>query len=182
LSQGNNLVNKQCNILDALSPSQDWSEQFFKKFMAIALAEGLEFADIEQDGDQDAKYPWLHDSMHDLIVKVLKDDPSISSDVEAALREQIEEFEKQNSLNQEADAEQRAAAILDKSVSFMRELTGWLTYIGKGLQAAFGGTSLWKWVGEAFDQVASKITLPGALNLKGLSSICMVSPIPSCAV
>ncbi|KAG8409171.1 hypothetical protein J3459_017659 [Metarhizium acridum] len=171
---GNNLINKQCNILDALSPSKDWSEQFFNKFMAIALSDSLGYADIEPDGDQDAKYPWLHDSMHDLIVKVLDDDPSISSDVKQALQEQIEKFEEQNGLNQQADSEQRAAAILDKSASFMRELTGWLTYIGKGLQSAFGGTSLWKWAGEAFDRVASKIPLKGAAMLKGISSICMV--------
>ncbi|KAI9043209.1 uncharacterized protein KD926_004393 [Aspergillus affinis] len=50
--------------------------------------------------------------------------PSISSDVEAALRGQIEEFEKQNNLNQQADAEQRAAAILDKSATFMKEIAG----------------------------------------------------------
>ncbi|KAH8433829.1 uncharacterized protein LDX57_011464 [Aspergillus melleus] len=172
---GNNLINKQCNILDILSPSKDWAGQFFNQFMALILSDGLEYADIEQDGDQDAKYPWLHDSMHDLIVKVLNDDPSISGDVEAALREQIEEFEKQNNLNQQADAAQRAAAIVEKSASFMKELTGWLTYIGKGVQAAFGGASLWKWVGEAFDRVASKVSLPGAAKLKGISTICMVS-------
>ncbi|OAA47155.1 hypothetical protein NOR_02791 [Metarhizium rileyi] len=173
-SSGNNLINKQCNILDALSPSQDWASQFFNKFMALALTESLGYADIEPDGDQDAKYPWLHDSMHDLIVKVLRDDPSISGDVEQALREEIEAFEEQNNLNHQADAEQRAAAILEKSASFMRELTGWLTYIGKGVQAAFQGTALWKWAGEAFDKVASKVSLPGADKLKGLSSICMI--------
>ncbi|RAL15220.1 uncharacterized protein BO97DRAFT_463091 [Aspergillus homomorphus CBS 101889] len=173
-NSGNNLINKQCNILDALSPSNNYSEQFFNKIMGMIVDEGLHYSDIEQDEDQDAKYPWLHDSMHDLIVKVLNDDPSISSDVRAALQEQIEEFEKQNNLNQQADAEQRAAAILEKSASFMRELTHWLTYIGKGLQVAFGGASLFKWVGEAFDQVAKKIPLPGANMLKGISSICMV--------
>ncbi|CAD6446573.1 7630552f-96ab-41cf-8523-f973691513a3 [Sclerotinia trifoliorum] len=173
---GNNLINKQCNILDALSPSADWSQQFFNTFMAFALNEGASIADIEPGGDEDAKYNWLYDSMKDLIVAIINDDPSISSDVKEGIMEDINDFEKQNNLNQEADAETRAAALLEKSTLFMQELSGWFSYIGKGLQAAFSGTALWKWVGQAFDRVAEKFSssLPGVSKLKGLSSICMV--------
>jgi hypothetical protein len=85
--------------------------------------------------------------------------------------------EEANGLNQQADAEQRAEAILEKSTVLMRELTTWMSYIGKGLQAAFGGSALFKWAGEAFDKVSSKFLdrLPSVNKLKGLSSICVVS-------
>ncbi|KAJ8061184.1 hypothetical protein OCU04_010257 [Sclerotinia nivalis] len=173
---GNNVINKQCNILDALSPSADWSQKLFDYFMAFALNEGSSIADIEPGGNEDSKYNWLYDSMKDLIVKIINDDPSISSDVKQGILKDINEFEEQNNLNHEADAETRAAALLEKSTLFMHELSGWFSYIGKGLQSAFGGTALWKWVGQAFDKAAKKFSssLPGVSKLKGISSICMV--------
>lgn len=144
--------------------------------MDIALKEGVTCAEIE-GGDQDQIYKWIHDSMGDLIVAILNGDDSISAEVREALLEDINDFEEQNGLNQQADAQQRAAAILEKSTIFMTELSGWMSSVGKGLQAAFGGTAMFKWAGEAFDQIAAKFAskLPGVDKLKGLSSACMVS-------
>ncbi|KAH0598391.1 hypothetical protein MHUMG1_03689 [Metarhizium humberi] len=96
---GNNVVNKQCNILDALSPSSDWSQKFFDKFLAFATTHGASAADIESGGGQDQKYNWLHDAMRDLIVAVLSDDPSISDEVKKGLQADIKQFEKENNLN-----------------------------------------------------------------------------------
>lgn len=147
--------------------------------MAVALEEGGSAANID-DSDQDSQYKWVYDSMRDLIQAVLNGDPSVSDDVRAALLQDINDFEEANGLNQQADAEQRAAAIMEKSTVFMRELTTWMSYIGKGLQAAFGGSALFKWAGEAFDKVSSGFIskLPGVGKLKGISSICMVSYFP----
>ncbi|KAL4786841.1 hypothetical protein BJX76DRAFT_354842 [Aspergillus varians] len=65
---------------------------------------------------------------------------------------------------------------IPQMTSIQRELGGWFSYIGKGLQTAFSGTSLWKWAGEAFDQAISKFhSLAGGNLLKGLSSIYMVA-------
>ncbi|KAI1757865.1 hypothetical protein F4782DRAFT_475448 [Xylaria castorea] len=176
IQDGNNVINKQCNILDALSPGGDWSNKFFDEFLTFTMAEGSTYADIEPDDDQDTKYQWLHDSMHDLIVAVLNDDDKISEDIKKGLQADIDEFEKQNGLNQQADAEQRASAILEKSTLFMQELAGWFSYIGKGMSAAFGGTALWKWAGEAFEQVAAKFpSLKGVSKLKGLCTASMVA-------
>jgi hypothetical protein len=172
----NNVVNKQCNILDALDPGPDWASQFFTEFMAVALEEGGSAANID-DSDQDSQYKWVYDSMSDLIQAVLNGDQWVSEDVRAALLQDINDFEEANGLNQQADAEQRAEVILEKRTVFMRELTTWISYIGKGLQAAFGGSASFKWAGEAFDKVSSKFLdkLPSVNKLKGLSSICMVS-------
>ncbi|KAG4032306.1 hypothetical protein MFRU_007g02140 [Monilinia fructicola] len=172
---GNNVINKQCNILDALSPSADWSQKFFNTFMAYAINEGASSADIEPGNNQDTKYNWLYDSMSDLIQAVLNDDPTISNEVKQAILEDINDFEEQNNLNQQADAQKRAAAILEKSTQFIQELAGWFSYIGKGIQSAFAGTALWKWAGQAFDQAAELVSsLPAVGKLKGISSICMV--------
>lgn len=170
------MINKQCNILDALSSSSDKAQGFFNKFMAIALEEGVSCADIEDD-NQDQKCQWIHDSMSDLIKAILDGDDSISADVRASLMQDISDFEIQNGLNQQADAEQRAAAILEKSSIFVRELAAWMSSIGKGLQVAFGGSAMFKWAGEAFDKLSAKYLtkLPGVDKLKGFSSICMVS-------
>ncbi|KAI9644845.1 hypothetical protein NHQ30_006872 [Ciborinia camelliae] len=177
MQDGNNVVNKMCNILDALDSSKttDWAQNFFTTFMTFALKHGGKAANLEP-GDQDSKYQWLHDSLKDLIEAILNDDPTISKAVQDALLKDITDFEEQNDLDQQADAKTRAAAILEKSTIFVQELSTWFSYIGKGLQTAFGGTALWKWVGQAFDQAAEKFTssLPAVGMLKGISSICMV--------
>ncbi|KAJ8133039.1 hypothetical protein O1611_g587 [Lasiodiplodia mahajangana] len=174
IQDGNNVINKQCSILDVLSPSADKANEYFKSFMAFALKQGVEMADIE-DGNQDEQYKWIYDSMHDMIVAILEGAAWVAADVRESLAEDINEFEKQNGLNHQAEAEQRAAAILEKSAIFTRELAGWMSSVGKGLQAAFGGSALFKWIGEAFDTVSAKFAsiLPGVGNLKGLSTACM---------
>ncbi|KAI1828148.1 hypothetical protein F4861DRAFT_245595 [Xylaria intraflava] len=172
---GNNVVNKLCNILDVLSPSADRAKKYFDGFMDFAWKQGAQAADIE-GGDQDQQYQWIYDSMNQLVVAILEGSASISDDVRDALTADINDFEVQNGLNQQLDAEQRAAALLEKTTIFMRELAGWMSSIGKGLQAAFGGTALFKWAGQAIDTIAAKYTsqLPGVDKLKGLSSLCMV--------
>ncbi|KAI3320291.1 hypothetical protein HD806DRAFT_547485 [Xylariaceae sp. AK1471] len=174
IQDGNNVVNKQCSILDVLNPSADKANEYFQGFMAFALSQGVEAADIE-DGDQDQQYQWIHDSMHDIIVAILEGADWIAADVRESLMEDINNFEKQNGLNQQANAVKRAAAILEKSAIFTRELAGWMSSVGKGLQAAFGGTALFKWAGEAFDTISAKFasTLPGVSKLKGISTACM---------
>ncbi|KAF2962631.1 hypothetical protein GQX73_g10942 [Xylaria multiplex] len=171
---GNNVVNKQCNILDVLSPSTDRSKAYFKGFMDFALDQGAQAADIE-GVDQDQQYQWIHDSMGELIVAILEGADWISADVRESLMEDINEFEEQNGLNHQLDAQQRAAAILEMTAIFTRELAGWMSSIGKGLQAAFGGTAMFKWAGEAFDTIAAKYAskIPSINKLKGYYSLCM---------
>ncbi|KAI1435344.1 hypothetical protein GGR50DRAFT_687065 [Xylaria sp. CBS 124048] len=175
IPDGNNVVNKQCNILDALSASADRAKKYFDGFMDFAWQQGAQTADIE-GGDQDQEYLWIYDAMNQLVVAILEGSADISDEVRQALMEDINDFEIANGLNQQLDAEQRAAAILEKTSIFTRELAGWMSSIGKGLAAAFGGTALFKWAGQAFDSVAAKYSnlLPGVDKLKGLSSLCMV--------
>ncbi|KNG86160.1 hypothetical protein ANOM_006584 [Aspergillus nomiae NRRL 13137] len=170
---GINKVNKQCNILDALSPSVKWAQEVFEVFMAAVVDQGAGSANIDDD-DQDQKYQWIHDSMHDFIVAVLNGADWVTGKIEESLKEDILEFEKEHGLNQQADAEQRAEAILEKSSIFMREMASWISTIGKGLQAAFGGAALFKWAGEAIDKIIDDIGDKGMSRLKGIGSICMV--------
>ncbi|KAE8380072.1 hypothetical protein BDV26DRAFT_279869 [Aspergillus bertholletiae] len=170
---GINKINKQCNILDALSPSVKWAQDVFDVFMATAVNQGAGSASIDDD-DSDQKYQWIHDSMHDFIVAVLNGADWVTGKVEESLKQDILDFEKEYGLNQQADAEQRAEAILEKSSVLMREMGSWISAIGKGLQAAFGGTTLFKWAGEAFDKIIVKIGDPGMKWLKGIGSMCMV--------
>lgn len=145
----------------------------------MALDEGGSAANIDTT-DQDDQYKWVYDSMNQLIQAILNGEAWVSDDIRAALLQDINDFEKANNLNQEADIKQRVAAMLEKSALLMKELGTWISAVGKGLQAAFGGTALFKWAGTAFDGVAKKFSsLPGVSKLKGLSSICMVSLILS---
>ncbi|KAI1762240.1 hypothetical protein GGR53DRAFT_532802 [Hypoxylon sp. FL1150] len=171
---GNNVINKECNILDALSASADRASDYFEKLMAYALKEGVSTANIE-GGDQDQQYQWIYDTMHSLIVAILNGDDSISKDVREALLQDINDFEVQNGLNQQADAQKRAAAILEKSAVFAQELSGWISSVGKGMAVAFGGTAAFKWAGQAFDTISAKYSslLPGVSKLKGIATACM---------
>ena len=142
-------------------------------FMAAVVDQGAGSANIDDD-DQDQKYQWIYDSMHDFIVAVLNGADWVTGKIEDSLKEDILEFEKEHGLNQQADAEQRAEAILEKSSIFMREMASWISTIGKGLQAAFGGAALFKWAGEAIDKIIDDIGDKGMSRLKGIGSICMV--------
>ncbi|KAI0413214.1 hypothetical protein F5X98DRAFT_296318 [Xylaria grammica] len=175
IPDGNNVVNKQCNILDVLSPSTDKANEYFEAFMNFALTQSVEVADIEGEG-QDEQYQWIYDSMHDLIVAILEGADWISADVRESLMKDINEFEEQNGLNQRLDSQQRAAAILEKTAIFTREMAGWMSSIGKGLKAALRGTAAFRWAGEAFDKVAAgfESQIAAISSLRGISSLCMV--------
>ncbi|KAI1817992.1 hypothetical protein GGS20DRAFT_574537 [Poronia punctata] len=175
IQAGGNAINRECVLMNTLAPSKDFADQWFEKIVAYAGEIGLDYPYIEDDIELAGQ--WLHDSIHDLIVKVLMDDPSITGSVKEALLEDIEEFEKANNLDQTETAERRAANMIAKQAVFIAEAKNWFTAVGKGLSKALGATRLYQWLGTAFDQVAKKVSgkLPGTKFLKGLSTLCMAA-------
>ncbi|KAJ5546864.1 hypothetical protein N7494_004449 [Penicillium frequentans] len=175
LDGGNNLINKQCSILDALDPSSDWGQSFFTEFMAFAAKEGFECPQISEDDDK--VYEWVHDSMKDQIIAILKGEGEISDRTRESLMKDIVDFEKANGLNSQKEANDRAAALMEKSALFLRELSGWVSSISKGLHAAFDGTVLFTWFGKAFDKIAAKfaLSLKAVAVLKGLTVVLMLA-------
>ncbi|KAI1298340.1 hypothetical protein F5Y03DRAFT_409408, partial [Xylaria venustula] len=175
IQNGGNAINRECMLMDVLAPSQDFADQWFEKIVAYAGEIGLDYPYIDEDSDVAGQ--WLHDCMHDLIVKVLLDDPTISKEVKDALLEDIEAFEKANNLDQTETAKNRAANIVAKQALFIAEAKNWFTAVGKGLSKALQGTRLYQWLGNAFDQISDKVSkhLPGTKFLKGLSTLCMAA-------
>jgi hypothetical protein len=161
--------------MNTLAPSQAFADEWFEKIVAHAGAIGLDYPYIDEDSELAGQ--WLHDSIRDLILKVLLDDPSISNDVKEALLKDIQDFEIANNLDQTQTAERRAANMIAKQAIFLAEAKNWFTAVGKGLSKALGATRLYQWLGTAFDQVSSKVSgsLPATKSLKGLSTLCMVS-------
>ncbi|OJI87346.1 hypothetical protein ASPTUDRAFT_116731 [Aspergillus tubingensis CBS 134.48] len=174
--QGNvNVINRECCILDALAPSEGMADQWFEYFVGFASERHIHYPYI--DPDEDLAGQWLHDSMKDLIQRVLEGDPSVDEDVRKGLENDIEEFEKANGLDQTATAEARASNIVEKGAIFFAEAKKWLTAVGKGLAVALQGTRLFQLAEASFEQVANAIgdSLPGLKKLKPLASIGMVA-------
>lgn len=161
--------------MNTLAPSQKFADEWFEEFVAYVGTTTIDYPYVDEDSDLAGQ--WLYDSIRDLIIKVLLDDPSISSSVKEALSEDIDEFEKANNLDQTETAERRADNMIAKQAVFISEAKNWFTAVGKVLSKALAGTKLYQWLGTAFDQVAKKVEgiVPGTKFLKGLSTLCMVS-------
>ncbi|GKZ49349.1 hypothetical protein AbraIFM66951_001754 [Aspergillus brasiliensis] len=170
-----NVINRECCILDALAPSEGLADQWFEYFVGFASERHIRYPYI--DPDEDLAGQWLHDSMKDLIQRVLEGDPSVDEDVRKGLEKDIEEFEKANGLDQTATAEARASNIVEKGAVFFGEAKKWLTAVGKGLAIALQGTRLFQLAEASFEQVAKAIgdTLPGLKKLKPIATIGMVA-------
>ncbi|PYH66584.1 uncharacterized protein BO88DRAFT_468977 [Aspergillus vadensis CBS 113365] len=170
-----NVINRECCILDALAPSEGIADQWFEYFVGFASERQIHYPYI--DPDEDLAGQWLHDSMKDLIQRVLEGDPSVEEDVREGLEKDIEEFEKANGLDQTATAEARASNIVEKGAVFFAEAKKWLTAVGKGLAVALQGTRLFQLAEASFDQVTKAIgdSLPGLKKLKPLATIGMVA-------
>ncbi|KAK5995103.1 hypothetical protein PT974_03497 [Cladobotryum mycophilum] len=154
-------INRECMVMNTLATSEDFADQWFVEIMAFAGEIGFDYPYIDEDSELTGQ--WLHDSMHDLILKVLLDDPSITNDVKEQLLKDIVAFEEVNNLDQKRTTEQRAAAIVTASSVLLGEASYWFTAVGKGLSKALGASRLYQWVGTAFDQVAQKVStrVPG---------------------
>ncbi|KZF22467.1 hypothetical protein L228DRAFT_268931 [Xylona heveae TC161] len=152
---GNNLVNKQCCLLDALDTSKSFADCWFKEFVGyVASDPTLNYPYIDEDKDLAGQ--WIADAMEQLILQVLDNNSQINQQVREALQEQINEFEKANNLDQTKTIEERTAAIMVVSGTLMTQMGNWISAIGMGLSTAFGGTKLFQWVSEGFEQAAKK--------------------------
>lgn len=162
-------------VMNTLAPEKNFANEWFEQVVAFAGEIGLDYPFI--DTDSELARQWLHDSMHDLVLKVLLGDPSITGEVREQLLKNISKFEEENNLDQKETALKRTAAIITKAAIFLAEAPIWFTAIGKGLSKALQGTRVYQWIDVAFDKVAQKVSarLPGTQKLKGLTSICMVS-------
>ncbi|KAI0976249.1 hypothetical protein F4678DRAFT_456572 [Xylaria arbuscula] len=161
------------NVMSMLltNPMQSW----FEKIVAYAGEIGIDYPYIDKDSAMAGQ--WLEKSLNEFIVKVLLDDPSISSDVKNALLEDIEAFERANSLDQNATAIKRAANIVLQQAVFIGEAKNWFTAVGKVLSKALKGTRLYQWLGKAFDNISAKVSklLLGTRFLKGMTTVCMAA-------
>lgn len=158
--------------MNTLAPDGPYGEDFFKEIVAHAVATGLELPWVGSDSDE--VYQWLHDSLRDLILRVLNNDPSLSQDIRDGLLRDLEEFERENALNQALSAGQRAANILQRTAFLEGELSRWATAVGKGLSAAFSGTSRFTWAKSAFENASANIDLPGKNRLMGFATVALV--------
>lgn len=159
--------------MNTMAPELKFADEWFADFIAYTATQTIDYPYVDPDSDLAGQ--WLSDTMRELIERVLMDDPTLGKDIRDAIREDIEEFEKANALDSSRTAKERAANILTKSTQFLGEAQAWLTAIGKGLGPAFSGTSLYKWLGSAFERIVSKIPkLESVEKLKGAFSICGV--------
>ncbi|RAL04454.1 uncharacterized protein BO80DRAFT_485021 [Aspergillus ibericus CBS 121593] len=170
-----NVINRECCILDALAPSEGVADKWFEFFVGFASEHHIRYPYVDQD--EDLAGQWLHDSMKDLIQRVLEGDPSIDEEVRKGLEQDIKDFEEANGLDQSQTAASRASNIVEKGAVFLGEAKKWLTAVGKGLALAWQGIRLFQLAEVGFEQVSKAVggLLPELPKLKSVATIGMVA-------
>ena len=164
--------------MNTLSPGNNKVDQWFEDIVAYSAEIGINYPYIDEE--KEVAGQWLHDSMQQLIIKILLGDPEITAEVRDALLKDLEEFELANGLDQSQTAQRRAANIMEKSAILNAELVNWVTAVGKGLKKALEGVTGWTWANSGFGKTIEKVggSMTEGKLLKGISTICIVSLSP----
>ncbi|KID93217.1 hypothetical protein MAJ_10821, partial [Metarhizium majus ARSEF 297] len=170
IQSGGNAINRECCLMNTLAPSKPFANDWFKEIVAFIGKDRYPYI----DHDKDLTGQWLYDAIHDLVLRILLDDPKITADVKAQLLEGINAFEEANNLVQTLTAEMRAANFMTKMSIFLAEAKNWLTAIGNIVSKAVSGSTWYQFIEAIFQKIGDKIggAVPGFLKLKRLNFIC----------
>ena len=156
--------------MHTLAPDQPFADDWFQKIVTYTIKRGAEYPTISSVRDEARQY--LTESIRRLTVDVLGSSGKLPTSIRSALREDVEQFENDNDMDQDQPAESRAQQIIDASFEVIDELSGWISTEDKGLDKAWGGSSLYQWISEAWDQIIEKYQ--ASKILKGLFTTGMV--------
>ncbi|KAF7596915.1 hypothetical protein BBP40_011960 [Aspergillus hancockii] len=170
-----NVINKQCCIMNTLSPVSDAADKWFQNMVLYAHNIGLEHPYIHRDEAVAEK--WLQESLHSLITKTIQGDEDIAGAVQAELLEDIRGFEEANDLDQGKSAKERATQMVDVMSPVTAEAKTWFTAVDNDVQKAWAGARLYQWLTISWEKISDKVgsTINGSKLLKGLITSSMAA-------
>ncbi|KAL2751802.1 hypothetical protein ACRALDRAFT_1073126 [Sodiomyces alcalophilus JCM 7366] len=173
-------INKIVAILYTLHPEEKYPDKWFKIITDYAIANTIELPFLKDENGQYVQ-DYMEESMRQLITKVLSNDPSFTGPVRDQLEKDLNEFMKQNNINQNDSLEKKVSACVSLMASFTVEVARLLTITGNGLARVFGGSKLFLLAGKLAEKAGnamSKVPM-GTKISKGLGALCVVLPLIS---
>ncbi|PWY76258.1 hypothetical protein BO70DRAFT_430745 [Aspergillus heteromorphus CBS 117.55] len=149
-----NVINKQCCIMNTLSPISKVADQWFQNMVLYSHKIGLEHPFTGRNEAIAEK--WLQESLQSLISKTIQRDGGIESAVAAELLDDVQGFEEANDLDQGKSAEERATQMVKVMSPVINEAKTWFS---------------------AWEKISDKVgtTINGSKLLKGLFTSSMAA-------
>ncbi|KPM39826.1 hypothetical protein AK830_g6732 [Neonectria ditissima] len=133
---GESVLNKYCNILNALDSEGTYADDFFNQIVAFAISKNLQNPYFPLDEEAAKKQnEWLNDAMKQLILQVLNNDASLPGTVKDELKKDLDDLAKAENLDLTKDAETRAAETVAKAAELTSNIVMYMDYIGQGFKA-----------------------------------------------
>lgn len=134
--QGESILNKYCNILNALDSEGTYADTFFNQIVAYAISKNLQnpYFPLDKVAAEKQK-EWLNDAMKQLVLQVLNDDPSLPGTVKDELKKDLNDLATAENLDMNKDAETRATETVAKAAELTSNIVMYMDYIGQGFKA-----------------------------------------------
>lgn len=130
------MLNKYCNILNALDSNGAYADDFFNQIVAYAVSKNLQnpYFPLDKDAAEKQK-EWLNDAMKSLITMVLNNDSKLNGDIQKDLKGDLDELAKQMEIDAGKTAEEKATELVAKIAELTTNIVVFMDYIGQGFKA-----------------------------------------------
>lgn len=177
-AQGEVVLNKYCNIMQALDPKSTYADELFNTVVSYAVANNISnpLFPLDEKAAKEQK-EWLYDAMRELIVKVLSKDSSLPFTVATELKNDMDKLIKDWAIVDKKTNEDIAKAIADEAVELIGNIVMYMQHLGDGFKA-LARLSAFKSATALINKGIEKITSirkTGFPFLKGTMVILVVS-------
>ena len=162
----------------ALDPTSTTSDKYFNAVVAYAIAQNISnpYFPLDQDAAEKQK-EWLNDSMTQLIILVLTNDPSIDGTVRDELKTDLNNFMTEQGIDKNQAANIAAAEIIAKSSELSIGIVNAMSSVA-GALSALSRCNGFKAATAAVNTALSKLPQGGGFPyLKGVFLLATVSCI-----
>ncbi|TFK68582.1 hypothetical protein BDN72DRAFT_878935 [Pluteus cervinus] len=138
INGGESILNKYCNIMLALDPTGKATDQYFDAVVAYAVAQNISnpYFPLDNDGaTAKAQQEWLNDSMKQLIISVLNNDPNIDGTVRSSLQQDLNDFLQAEGIAKGATAQETADEVVAHLAEFTAGMISAMSAIGSAFTA-----------------------------------------------
>lgn len=165
----------------ALDPSSAITDKYFDSVVSYAIKMNVNNPYFPLDKEEaEATKEWLADSMGQIMLMVLNNDPGMTAQLGAALKKDLDDFMAAENMEKEADAKVQVQKIVAKMSEIIGNMAQIMGSVGLGLSALIGRFNGMKRAAavanKAITWTVNKLPkLGGFPYLKGIMMLSMVS-------
>lgn len=168
----------------ALDPSSAITDKYFDAVVGYAIKMNVTNPYFPLDKDEaESTKEWLADSMEQIMLMVLNNDPKMTAQVGAALKKDLDDFMSEENIDKGAETKVRVQQIMAKMSELVGNMAQIMGNVGLGLSALMGRYNGMKRAAaianKAITWTVNKLPkLGGFPYLKGIMMLSMVSTFP----